>query len=582
MTARSGQHDLRFLFEASRRLNQALELERLLEEVRDLTTAAVGAEACSLLLWNEERTRLEFQLAYNRVGPQVRELSLEPGEGMAGWVSEYRVPAVSNDVPGDPRFRHQIDREIGFETRTLLALPIFRGNQVFGVIELHNKREEGGFTAEDVRLCEALVDQIAVALENALLFRRLQREKAENEALYRISLLLNERLGLEEILETFLDHIGEVVPYQAGAFYLLDQRTGDLQWLAHRGYPEGTDDQMRLKLGQGASGWVAKSGRPLVISDVRQSPHYIAARPGTRSEIVVPIISESRVLGVFNLESDRRDAFRTADLRLLEAFANQAAISIQRAQFFRELREKERLDDEMRFAREIQRLFLPEEGVVLPGYDLAGLNLPSRAVSGDFYDYVPITDGQFGIMIGDVSGKGAPAALIMAGLRAALRAEIRNNYRIAVIMAKVNHLLWESTEPNRFATAVYGVLDLRRRRFTYSNAGHNPPMLLRRDGSVERLRAGGLILGPFPDSRYEEGQVDLAPGDVLVFYTDGVTEAMSPEGELFGAARMGQLVRERGGEPAAGICAAIEAAVRAHARVETLGDDLTLVVLRVL
>lgn len=582
MTTRSGRHDLRFLFEVSRRLNQVLELDRLLEEIRELTNEAVEAEACSLLLWNEDRTRLEFLLAYNRNTPEVRELYLEPGEGMAGWVSEYRVPAVCNDVSRDPRFRHQIDQQIGFQTRTLLAIPIFRGNQVLGVIELHNKRGTEAFTAEDVRLCEAIVDQVGVALDNALLVRRLRREKAENEALYRISLLLNERLGLEEILHTFLDQMREVVPYQAGVFYLLDQGSGELEWFAQRGYPPGTDDQMRLKLGQGASGWVAKSGRSLVLPDVSRDSRYIAARPETRSEIAVPIISESKVIGVFNLESDRPDAFRSSDLRVLESFAGQAAISIQRAQFHRELREKARLEDEMRFAREIQRLFLPEEGIHSPGFDLAGLSLPSRAVSGDYYDYLRITEDQLGIMIGDVSGKGAPAALIMASLRAALRAEIRNNYRISEIMAKVNHLLWESTEPERFATAVYGVLDESSGLFTYSNAGHNPPLLLRHDGKEEHLSVGGLILGPFPDSWYEEGRIWLSSGDLLVFYTDGVTEALSESGEEFGSARITGVLRAQGDRPAAEICQSIADAVRAHAGTVGLDDDLTLVVLRAL
>jgi phosphoserine phosphatase RsbU/P len=582
MSRRSGAHDLRLLFEASRRLNQTLEWDRLLEVVRDICLGAVEAEACSLLLWNDRRTRLDFQMAYNRITPEVRELFLAPGEGMAGWISEQRVPALSNDVPHDPRFRHQIDRTIGFTTRNLLAAPIFRGPTVIGVIELHNKLGPDGFTTEDLRLTEALIDQVAVALDNALLFRSLRREKAENEALYRISLLMNERLALEEILKTFLDHLSEVVPYQAGAFYLLHQKAQELEWFAQRGYPPGTGEEVRLKLGQGLVGWVAGAGEPLVIPDVSRETRYLAARPETRSEVVVPIISESRVIGVFNLESDRLNGFRSADLRVLQAFANQAAISIQRAWFYRQLREKHRLEDEMRFAREIQELFLPKEGVVLPGFDLAGLNLPSQAVSGDFYDYIRITEGQFGVMIGDVSGKGAPAALIMATLRASLRAEIRNRYAIAEILEKVNYLLWESTEPERFATAVYGVLDLEKRVLTYANAGHNPPLRLDKSGRASWLSEGGLVLGPFPDSTYDQSVLQLTRGEVLVLYTDGVTEAAAPDGEQFGPDRLVAVVRETLRRPAADICREVVASVRAHTGLETPEDDLTVVVLRVL
>ena len=578
--ARSGI-DLRFLLDFSRRLNQALDLERLLEVVRDGAITSAGAEACSLLLWNEERTRLEFYLAYNRIVTPGGELAVGPGEGLAGWVSEYRVPAVSNDVAKDPRFRHRIDRRIGFDTRNVLAVPLFRGSTVLGVLELLNRSKGGSFTSDDVRVIESLADQIAVALDNALLFRSLRREKAENEALYRIGLLLNERLELEEILQTVLDHAAEVVSFEASAFYLLHQDSGELEWFAQRGYAEGTDEQVRLKLGSGAVGWVANSGQPLLIPDVSREPRYLSARAETRSEIVVPVISESKVIGVLNLESDRVDAYRPGDQRVLESFANQAAISIQRAWFLRELRDKQRLENEMRFAREIQKLFLPDDPSDLNGYELAGLNLPSRAVSGDFYDYIRIADRQYGVMIGDVSGKGAPAALIMASLRASFRAEIRNRYAISEIMEKVNELLWESTEPERFATAVYGVLDEEAGVFTYANAGHNPPLLLAAD-RTELLTEGGPVLGPFTGSRYQEGRVRLASGNLLLFYTDGVTEALSPEGEEFGTARLTALARSVAAEPAAAICRRIVDAVHQHVGSEAVGDDVTLVVRKVL
>jgi len=551
MTSPCGPADPGFLFEVSRRLNQDLHLDRLLEEIRDIALEAVGAEACSLLLWNEDRTLLEFQLAYNRIVPEARDLALAPGQGLAGWISDNRQPFLSNAIEGEPRFRHQIDRQIGFVTRALLGVPIYRGPVVIGVLELHNKTSGGLFDDTDLRLVEALSDQIAVALHNALLFEALKREKLENEALYRISLLLNERLSLPEILETFLDQVKEVIPYQAAAFYLVEE--GTLKWFVHRGYPEGTSNQIGLKIGQGAVGWAAKTGEPLVLPDVSQAPYYVVARPQTRSEIALPIKLESKVIGAFNLEADRPDAFRSSDVRMLQAFANQAAISIQRAQLFWDLREKGRLESELRFAREIQKLFLPEANIDIAGYDVAGISLPSREVSGDFYDWIRITDGQLGLMIGDVSGKGAAAALIMATLRASLRAEIRNRYSISEIMAKVNYLLWESTRPERFATLVYGVLDLRRRLLTYANAGHNPPLLCSASGEITRLSEGGLILGPFRDTQYTEGHVHLEPGDVLVMYTDGVTEALSPGGVEFWGERLASCATERRGKPAAAI-----------------------------
>lgn len=573
--------DLPFLFDTARRLNRALDLSKLLEEVRDVVNAAVGSEACSLLLFSEDHRRLEFYLAYNEVQENPRLVYLEPGQGLAGAIAAGGQTVVSNDVLNDPRFRREIDRALGFQTVSFLGLPLRRGAAVLGVLAAVNKRE-GLFDDADVALLASLTELLAPALDNALLFRQLQRERAENEALYRIGLTLNRKVDLDEILEVLLDEAARLVPYQAGAVYLIHWDTRELEWFAVRGYDAGTDERVRLKLGQGACGWVAREGQPLVIPDVSVETRYVNAHASTRSEVVVPIISEERVIGVFNLESDQLDAFHEADVQLLTAFASQAGISIQRAHLVRELRGKERLENELSIAREIQRSFLPAVEPALPGFEIAGVNVPSREVSGDSFDYLSITRDQLGIMIADVSGKGVPAALILATFRASLRSEIRNEYSIAEIMGKVNRLLSESIEAGKFVTAVYGVLDVTARVFTYANAGHNPPLWLRARTKPRELTDGGLILGSFADAGYAEGRADLRPGDLLVFYTDGVTEAGEPKQDPFGVARLAHVVVANRARASREICQAVMEAVEAHAGEEAWADDRTLVVLKAL
>ncbi len=574
--------ELRFLLDATKRLNRTLDLELLLAEIRDLTKSAVGAEACSLLLFNEDHSRLEFYLAYDRILPDAERIYLIAGEGLAGWVAAHGEAVVSNDAAHDPRFRHRIDRQVGFTTRQMVGLPIYRGGTVIGALSLLNKTDPKGFTPEDLQLLETLGGPIAFALDNALLFRVMGREKAENEALYKIGLILSQKLELQEILEVVLDRVADVVPYNAGAVYLMHWDTRELEWFAYRGYPDATEERVRLKLGDGAVGWVAKTGQPLVIPNVESEAHYVNARPGTRSEVVVPVVSQEKVIGVMNLESDTLDAFQNRDLRVLTSFAAQAGISIQRAQLYRDLQGKQRLEDELRIAREIQQSFLPSVSPNLPGFDLAGANLSSKEVSGDSFDYVSITDDQLGVMIGDVSGKGVPAALILASFRASLRAEIRNNYSIAEILQKVNQLLCESIEPGKFVTAVYGVLDVPNRVFTYANAGHNPPLWLRPRAKARGLTDGGLILGSFPQATYSEGRIELRAGDVLVFYTDGVTEAGLPAREGYGTARLLRAVEERRGLSAREIVDDILRDVEAYAGDSAWDDDRTLVVLKTL
>jgi len=211
---------------------------------------------------------------------------------------------------------------------------------------------------------------------------------------------------------------------------------------------------------------------------------------------------------------------------------------------------------------------------------VAGTSIAHDEVGGDYLDYIPVSDTRLGLAIADVSGKGIPAALIMAGFRMSLLAEIRNEFAIRAVMRKVSLLLHESTERGRFVTAFYGVLDWKNGVLIFSNAGHNPPMLLRRDGSCEPLTEGGLALGVLSDARYEERPVALQAGDVLVMYTDGVSEAENEQNELFGEKRLEDLVRANAEQPAAEILKRIVEAVTAWAGVKGPNDDVTLIVVR--
>jgi sigma-B regulation protein RsbU (phosphoserine phosphatase) len=283
---------------------------------------------------------------------------------------------------------------------------------------------------------------------------------------------------------------------------------------------------------------------------------------------------------VFTLESREPDVYTAYDLELFEKFTNQVAISIEKARLHRELLSKKRLEQEISIAREIQKSFLPAQNPQIKGFEVAGLNLPSRLVSGDHYDFIKIVEGQWGLVIGDVSGKGIPSALIMASFRASLLAEIRNNYSIRTIMAKVNQLLWESTDSNQFVTAFYGVLDEKRRILTFCNAGHTPGLLIHSDGSSTRLETGGLILGAFEDASYWEGYVQIQPNEILLLYTDGVTEIYDEDEEEFGVERLLELASTHRSSSAQEITLLVKEKILEFAANRTIQDDFTLLVLK--
>lgn len=359
---------------------------------------------------------------------------------------------------------------------------------------------------------------------------------------------ISRSLDLQEILNQVMDTLDSLIPYDAAGIFVVDcgdrahgLETEDpcvFQAEAVRGYDISELTELHLKLGEGIIGHVALTREPMISPDVRDEPRYINARERTRSEMVAPIISNDEVIGVFDLESDELNAYSEDDLEVLMLLASQVAIIIEKVMLHEQLIEKKRLEGQLEVARQVQLELLPPSDPQLPGFDISAYNFPTEEVSGDYYDWVRIHDDQIGIVIADVAGKGVPAALLMAFLRASLRAATHIGYRPQISMAKVNFLLWESIERNQFVTAFYGILDATNRTLAYANAGHNPPLLLNADGSARFLEQGSVPLGMFRDTRYYEYYLTLEPGQLLVLYTDGVTEAMNPREEEFGRDRL--------------------------------------------
>ena len=405
-----------------------------------------------------------------------------------------------------------------------------------------------------------------------------------------ISRKISGTLDLEQVLSNLIEAVKSVVDYDGAGIFVLNKAvptsnprplTHMIAGMALHGFPfQASHSDPMLKSGKGIVGHVIRTGESVVVQDVHKDPRYIAGRKGTRSEIAVPIVLGEQVIGAVNLESNRLGAYSEADSEVLQFISNAAALSIEKAILHRQLLEKKGLERQLETARQIQTGLLPRQPPRVADYDIDAINVPSFEIGGDYFDYLDLGQDRLGIAIADVSGKGVPAALVMATFRAALRTQVQHEEDLPRILEAVNRLLTESTGPTSFVTAVYGILDTASGDFSYVNCGHNPPLLLRADGRSEQLSGSGLVLGILPGTRFEALQTLLMPGDTLTLYTDGVIEAGEEQDAALGEQGLERLLRLHWNQSASDMIRSVVATTRRLSPNDTYTDDFTLMLVR--
>src|SRR5918912_2775813 len=329
---------------------------------------------------------------------------------------------------------------------------------------------------------------------------------------------------------------------------------------------------------------VVGQGRSVLTSDAQHDPRFMSSTmtiQGIRSVLAVPLRVGEKIFGMIYADSPIAEGRFTEDhLKVLTTLASVAAIRVENARLLEEQMERERLEHELQLASEIQQRFQPTAPPQGEGYELQGISFPCYEIGGDYYDFIKREDGRLVIALGDVSGKGTAAALLMSSLHAAVHAQASSNQSLGETISAVNRYLAENIPANRFVTLFYAELDPQTGSLSFINAGHNPPLIVHAAGTVEQLASGGLPLGIKPDADYREGRTQLQPGDVLVIYSDGVTEAVSPTGEEFGATRLYEVVSRNIEASAAGIRDRIESSLTKFAQGTSAADDITLVIVK--
>jgi sigma-B regulation protein RsbU (phosphoserine phosphatase) len=414
--------------------------------------------------------------------------------------------------------------------------------------------------------------------------KRLRMAVQELTILNDISTAIGSTLGLSDVMELVVKKCIKHFGAEQGAVMLVDpeDKVRPLHTMIRRA--DASRTVLPYRLDTQLIGWMLKHKRPLVVNDLAGDKRFTVSNgegQTIRSVLSAPLLFKGDMIGLLNAFNKRsREGFSEADRRLLAIIATQSAQVIENARLYEEEQALLRMQEEMRLAHKIQAGLLPHEAPKIPGYDIAGKSIPATLVGGDYFDFIEIGDDKWGICLGDVSGKGMPAALLMAHLQATLRSQILQGLSAGECLARSNNLILRSTDPDRFATLFYGVLDTAKHTLCYSNAGHNPPFLVRSGNEPVRLETGGTVLGSFETCSYMEASAVLRPGDVILIYSDGISEAADESGVQFGEERIAALVTANPDDSSEDLLVRIIEAAQNHSRVTSPADDMTVVVVK--
>lgn len=401
-----------------------------------------------------------------------------------------------------------------------------------------------------------------------------------------ISGAMNSTINLVDLLTLIMESANEVVGGEASSLMLYDERTKELVFSVPTGPKKEEVTEVRMAADKGVCGWVFTNNAPLLIPDAKQDARFFqdldkSSGFETRSIICVPLLLKGRVEGVLEvLNKKDGSSFGEPDLYLLKTFANHAGVALENARLRLEALEKQRLSQELCVANQIQTALLPASPPRLVGLDVAGFLKPASEISGDFYDFIELDGEKLAVIIGDISGKGVAAGLLMAASRASLRTRIERLATLSEAVHEVNRLLVRDAQ-GRFVTLFLGLIDMEKRTLSYSNSGHTPGLLFRKSfNRITELTTGGTILGAFQNFGYREETLAMDVGDTLILYTDGVLDEENPNGEKFGFERLHRVVEENTHTDALGITRAIADTVSRFSERSRQRDDLTVVAVK--
>jgi sigma-B regulation protein RsbU (phosphoserine phosphatase) len=577
----AAEHELvTTLFDLGRQVTGVLDFDDLLQQIPRLIARLINYDAFAVYLLDERRGELRSAYLVGYPDP-ITPIRLKLGQGLVGTAVATEQPVLVNDLSVDPRYVGLVP-----DMASAVVVPLRHKSRPLGALNILS-RHRGQFSDRDVAILRQFAAHVSVALVNARLFERSRRDADAFETLAEIGREVSSLLDLDQLFARIAQLTKGVVDYRTFGILLLDDATGELEMKLAVQYGEKVIVP-RVRLGEGLVGYAALHKEAVLVPDVAQDPRYIKLVPDVRSELVIPMLLKDRCIGVVDLESPELDAFSKRDVEILTLLASQAAVAIENARLYEEVRaNEERLEKEVRFAQRVQLALLPAGPPKrLKNVELAAAFAPARELGGDFHEFLTPESNTLVIAVGDVSGKGVPAALYSAFAAELIRGRtFRRRYMPersspAGILSSVNTILHQRQLEEYYCTLCYAVFDLKRRTMTLANSGLPYPIRCSADSCVQ-LELPGVPLGSFNGSTYDELTLPLIAGDVFVFCTDGVFEAMNALGQEFTSTRLLEIVAQTRELPPAKVVDAIFAAVAEWRGDTPPNDDMTAVAMRI-
>ena len=566
---------LTLLIEVGEQINSTLDLDELLARIAAIVKRAIDYEVFAIFFLNEKTQELRVHFSVGHPPDLVRNLRVKVGEGIVGRAAQSRRSVLVNDLEDVPAYLPPLAA-----IRSELAVPLIFKGRLIGVMDLGSPQADV-FNDSHLSLLELLANRMALAIENARLYRRTLRQARTLQLLNEISRELSSVLVLNELLRKIGTLTKRLVDYHRLGILLADDQAQTFNAVISLKQDERMPERSTVKFGQGIVGAAASLRQVVVVPDVNKDERYIQVNPETRSEMTVPLIYRDRVIGVIDLESPHLNYFNDEHVRIFSTLAPQMAIAIENARLYeRVARSEARLERDLRRAQEIQMHLMPGIAPKIPGLDVALHFQPARELGGDLYEFLAFGRDRQAIVVGDVSGKGAPAALYGAMVSGILRSLAPQKLPPPDMMKRLNLMLLEHKIEGHFITLTYAIWEHHSRTLYLANAGMPLPILVRR-GKCQAIRAEGVPLGLLEHTDYQPVTVNLETGDLLAFFSDGITEANDPQQEEFSSRRLENMLRQNAHRPPDEIVKKVFEELGAFEAGKPQRDDQTLVVLKV-